>query len=160
MKLSLHVVGRMKNGPERELFARYFDRALASGKQQGIHPVTVKEYSESKAQRGPDRKRQEGDEILSHIDASSFVIALDERGKTLSSPDFADLIGRARDDGVNEVVFVIGGADGLDDAVRKRAQRTIAFGAMTWPHQIVRVLAVEQIYRAISIMGNHPYHKI
>ena len=88
------------------------------------------------------------------------MIALDERGKTLSSPDFSDLIGRARDDGAKEVVFVIGGADGLDDAVRKRAQRTIAFGAMTWPHQIVRVLAAEQVYRAISIMGNHPYHKI
>ena len=160
MKLSLHAVGRMKNGPERELFARYFDRASASGKQQGIHPIIVKEYSESKAQRGPDRKRQEGDEILGNIDASSFVIALDERGKTLSSPDFADLIGRARDDGAKEVVFVIGGADGLDDAVRKRAQRTVAFGAMTWPHQIVRVLAAEQIYRAISIMGNHPYHKV
>jgi len=140
MKLSLHAVGRMKNGPERELFARYFDRASASGKQQGIH--------------------QEGNEILSDIDASSFVIAFDERGKTLSSPDFADLIARARDDGAKEVVFVIGGADGLDDAVRKRAQRTIAFGAMTWPHQIVRVLAAEQVYRAISIMGNHPYHKI
>ena len=160
MKLSLHAVGRMKNGPERELFARYFDRASASGKQQGIHPIIVKEYSESKVQRGPDRKRQEGDEILGNIDASSFVIALDERGKTLSSPDFANLIGRARDDGAKEVVFVIGGADGLDDAVRKRAQRTIAFGAMTWPHQIVRVLAAEQVYRAISIMGNHPYHKI
>lgn len=160
MKLSLHAVGRMKNGPERELFARYFDRASASGKQQGIHPIGVKEYSESKAQRGPDRKRQEADEILGQIDASSFVIALDERGKTLSSPDFANLIARARDDGAKEVVFVIGGADGLDDAVRKRAQRTIAFGAMTWPHQIVRVLAAEQVYRAISIMGNHPYHKV
>jgi len=159
MKLSLHAVGRMKKGPERELFARYFDRATASGKQQSIQPFILKEYSESKAQRAADRKRQEADEILANIDKSAMVIALDERGKTLSSPDFASMIERYRDDGAKELVFIIGGADGLDETIRNRAQRLVAFGAMTWPHQIVRILAAEQIYRSISILSNHPYHK-
>lgn len=159
MKLSLHVVGRLKNGPERELFARYFDRAVASGRQQGIQSFIVKEYSESKASRADDRMRQEANDILAHIDPSSFVIALDERGKTVNSIEFADCVAQIRDDGAKELAFIIGGADGLDRAVRARAQRIIAFGAMTWPHQIVRILAAEQIYRAVSILSNHPYHK-
>lgn len=160
MKLSLHAVGRMKNGPEKELFQRYWERSISVGKTQGIQPLALRELGESKGSRPADRKVQEAVDILNSLDDKAFVVALDECGKTITSPAFAHLIGRVRDDGVGEVVFLIGGADGFDEKVRARANRLISFGAMTWPHQLVRILAAEQIYRSFSILSGHPYHKI
>lgn len=160
MKLSLHAIGRMKNGPEKELFQRYWERSILVGKTQGIQSLALRELAESKATRAVDRKVQEAADILNSLDNKAFVVVLDERGKTITSRAFANLIGRTRDDGVGEVVFLIGGADGFDETVRARANQLISFGAMTWPHQLVRILAVEQIYRSLSILSGHPYHKI
>lgn len=160
MKLSLHAVGRMKNGPEKILFERYWARSQAIGKPHGFQSLALKEYAESKASRPADRMGQEAVGLLKNINDGAVVIALDERGKTVSSPVFADLLRENRESGTRELVFVIGGADGLDASLRERAGRLIAFGAMTWPHQLVRVLLAEQIYRTFSIFSGHPYHKI
>lgn len=159
MKLTLLAVGRMKNGPEKTLFERYFERANAVGKPLGLHPVACHEIAESKAARANERMVQESGELLKFMDEKAIVIALDERGRSLASPAFAALIGKIRDDGARESVFLIGGADGLDPELRARADHIISFGALTWPHQIVRILISEQIYRAMSILAGHPYHK-
>lgn len=159
MKLTLLAVGRMKNGPEKTLFERYAERANALGKPLGLNPVVCQEITESKAPRAAERMAQESGELLKSIDGKAVVFALDERGRTLSSPAFAALIGKIRDEGAREAVFLIGGADGLDPKLRARADHTIAFGALTFPHQIVRILISEQIYRAMSILAGHPYHK-
>ena len=160
MKLSLHVVGRMKNGPEKELFERYWKRSISVGKAQGVSSLLVRELNESKAARPRERMAQEGADILKTLDDKAYVIALDERGKTKTSPDFAKIVRQRRDDGQSEMVFVIGGADGLDETVRERANQLLSFGAMTWPHQLVRIMVAEQIYRSFSILAGHPYHKI
>lgn len=160
MKFSLHAIGRMKSGAEKELFQKYWQRAQASGRGLGVSLLELREYGESKAGRASERKRQEASDLLKTIDKRAFVIALDERGKTMTSPDFANLLGKVRDQGAPEIIVIIGGADGLDESVHGRADTTIAFGAMTWPHQLVRILAAEQIYRAFSILSGHPYHKI
>ena len=120
----------------------------------------VRELNESKAARPRERMAQEGADILKTLDDKAYVIALDERGKTKTSPDFAKMVRQRRDDGQSEMVFVIGGADGLDETVRERANQLLSFGAMTWPHQLVRIMVAEQIYRSFSILAGHPYHKI
>jgi len=108
-------------------------------------------------------KKREGELLLAALTATKagrqIAVVLDERGKNLSSRDFAAKIGAWRDDGVAEIVFVIGGADGHDDAVRNRADLLLSLGALTWPHQLVRVLLAEQIYRAQQILAGHPYHR-
>lgn len=159
MKLSLHAVGRMKNGPEKELFQRYWERAAATGKAHGFQPLFLREYSESKAARPAERMAQEAAEILKQIGERAIVIAFDERGASMTSPAFAHLFENAHEAGAAELVFLIGGADGLDPALRERADRLVSFGALTWPHQLVRILAAEQIYRVFSILSGHPYHK-
>jgi len=160
VKLSLYAVGRMKRGPEKELYERYWERSMAVGAKHGVQPLVLREFTESKSGRARERMAQEAAEILKSIDEKAFVIALDERGKTTTSPAFAGLLQTIRDGGAGEIIVIIGGADGLDERVRARANRLISFGAMTWPHQIVRILAAEQIYRAFSILSGHPYHKV
>lgn len=160
MKISLQVVGRMKNGPEKDLFKRYWDRALVLGGGHNFNPLTLKEHPESKASRSAERMKQEAGNLLKSIDERAVVVAFDERGKSVGSPAFANFVRLKRDDGAGELVFVIGGSDGLAPVLRDRANLIVAFGAMTIPHQIVRILVAEQIYRAISILAGHPYHKI
>ncbi|MEO1065986.1 MAG: 23S rRNA (pseudouridine(1915)-N(3))-methyltransferase RlmH [Pseudomonadota bacterium] len=159
MKLTLHAVGRMKSGPDQELFTRYWDRLEKTGRSVGLGPAIMKELAESRAVRPADRMADEAQALLKTISTKAHVIVLDERGKHLSSENFAKRIATVRDGGAEEIAFIIGGADGLDQSVRDRADTLIAFGAMTWPHQIVRILAAEQIYRAITILSGHPYHK-
>ncbi len=160
MKISLHAVGRMKKGPERDLFDRYFDRARAVGKNLNMVVLPVKEHAEGRGQRPLDRKAQEARDLLSHIDDKAYILALDERGKSISSSDFAKLIEKERDCGRGHFCLMIGGADGFDGLIRERADQLISFGAMTWPHQMVRIMAAEQIYRSFCIVSGHPYHKI
>lgn len=157
--MSLRAIGRLKRGPEKELFDRYADRLEAIGKSHGLHPFSVQEYPESKAPRAPGRMAQEADLLLKNVDEKAFVVVLDERGKAITSPQFTDLIQHQRDDGREETVVIMGGADGLDQTVRERADIILGFGKMTWPHQLVRVLVVEQVYRSLCIMSGHPYHK-
>lgn len=150
----------MKNGPERELVSRYLDRAEASGRNIGLSGFSISEYAESRAQNGDTRKSEEAGQLTGAIEDSAFLVALDERGKSISSPDFADLIGRERDAGRKQCAFVIGGPDGLDRSIRQRAGLVLSFSALTWPHQLVRIMLAEQLYRATTILSGHPYHRV
>ncbi|MBM3607010.1 MAG: 23S rRNA (pseudouridine(1915)-N(3))-methyltransferase RlmH [Alphaproteobacteria bacterium] len=159
MKIVLAAAGRLKAGPERDIANRYLERAQAAARSAGLTGVDWREIEDSKARRAEDRKSEEGEALLALAARGARIIALDERGKTLASETFAADIGRARDDGAPAYVLVIGGADGLPDAVRAQAALTLSFGAMTWPHQLVRIMALEQVYRAITILTGHPYHR-
>ena len=158
MRITIAAVGRMKAGPERDLLDRYLDRAAKQGRGLGVTRVEVREIGESRAARAEDRKTEEAVGLLAAIGEAPRVIALDETGRTLGSAAFAaDLettIASGRD-----LAILIGGADGHGAAVIARADLVLAFGAMTWPHQIVRILAAEQIYRATTILAGHPYHR-
>lgn len=159
MRLLIAAVGRLKAGPERELLARYLERANASGKTLSLAPLQVTEISESPAQTAAKRKADEAKALLAALPEKTKLIALDERGKALGSEDFARKLARFRDDGAASTAFLIGGADGLDETLCKKADLTVSFGAATFPHQIVRILLAEQIYRAITILSGHPYHR-
>ncbi len=159
MRLTLIGVGRLKAGPERELFARYFKRAADLARAQGIAAVELREIDESRARRAEDRCAEEARAIRAAVAKGAWLTLLDERGAALTSRQWAEEIGRARDGGVGAYALAIGGPDGLDPALRSEAHALISFGAMTWPHQLVRTMAAEQLYRALSILGGHPYHR-
>lgn len=159
MRVSVIAVGRMKNGPERGLVSRYLDRAAATGKPLGLTGFAVTELAESRASSADARKAEEARAILDTIGEKTVAIALDERGKSLSSEDFTDRIGAWRDMGRSGLAFIIGGADGLDPSLRQKADLVLSFSPMTWPHQIVRIMAAEQLYRATTILSGHPYHR-
>jgi 23S rRNA (pseudouridine1915-N3)-methyltransferase len=159
MRLLIAAVGRLKAGPERELLARYLERTNASGKPLSLGPLDIVEIPESPAQTAVKRKSDEAKALLASVPEKAKLLALDERGKSASSEDFAKKLARFRDDGANCTAFLIGGADGLDEALRKKADLIIAYGAATFPHQIVRILLSEQIYRAVTILSGHPYHR-
>ena len=159
MRLQVLCVGRLKAGPERQLLARYDERIGAAGRSVGLGPVDVREIAESSARRPDERKLDEALRLSAQFSKGSALWLLDEKGANLTSEDFARDLAKLRDDGAPSLAFAIGGADGLDASLRQRANHTIAFGAMTLPHQLVRVLLLEQIYRAATIMSGHPYHR-
>jgi 23S rRNA (pseudouridine1915-N3)-methyltransferase len=159
MRIVIAAVGRLKDGPERELVTRYAARAAQAGRALALGPVDMREISESRAKRADDRKREEAAALSALLLPGAPVIALEESGKSLSSLEFATKLGRWRDDGAPAAQFMIGGADGLDPALVKNAALVLSFGRMTWPHQIVRALLSEQIYRAATILAGHPYHR-
>lgn len=158
MRVIIAAVGRMKAGPERELLDRYVDRAAKQGRALGIGRVDLREIAESRAARAEDRKTEEGAALIAGLAETTAVIVLDERGTTMGSEAFAADLGRRIGEG-RDVALLIGGADGHGEAVRARADLLLAFGAMTWPHQIVRILVAEQLYRATTILSGHPYHR-
>jgi 23S rRNA (pseudouridine1915-N3)-methyltransferase len=163
VKIGLIAVGRLKAGPERELAQRYHERAAAIGRTLGLVVPAVVDLGESRSPDASARKAEEAAAILARIDtgrtADAAVIAFDERGEALTSEAFAGRLAGWRDGGTSGMALVIGGPDGLDPAVRQRADLILSFGAMTLPHQIVRVLVLEQLYRAMTIMAGHPYHR-
>lgn len=159
MRISIIAVGKMKNGPERDLVNRYLSRAKASGKNLGLSEFNVIELSESRATSPKSRKAEEAISILKAIPEESHVVALDETGQSLTSQKFADLIAHNNDNGKKSLFFIIGGADGLDHSVRERAQLVLSFSPLTWPHQIVRLMLGEQLYRMTTILSRHPYHR-
>jgi 23S rRNA (pseudouridine1915-N3)-methyltransferase len=153
------AVGRMKAGPERDLLERYLERAGHGGRALGLSRLDVEETVESRKPRPEDRMAEEAGVLLAMVPERAFVVALDETGRTMTSADFARVVGGRLDGGVADLVFAIGGPDGHGPALRTRADLVLAFGAMTWPHQLVRVLLAEQIYRATTILAGHPYHR-
>lgn len=159
MKIVIAAVGRLKDGPERELVARYAERAANAGRQLALGSVEIREAPESRARNADVRKREEAEALATLLPPGAVLIALDEGGKSLSSQDFADWLAQRRDAGAPAIGFVIGGADGLDRSLAGRASLVLSFGRQTWPHQIVRALLAEQIYRAITILAGHPYHR-
>ncbi|NBN64915.1 23S rRNA (pseudouridine(1915)-N(3))-methyltransferase RlmH [Microvirga tunisiensis] len=160
MRYVIAAVGRMKAGADRDLLDRYLDRARKTGKGLGVSAVDMLEHAESRAARAEDRKADEAAALLQALPARARLVVLDETGKTMTSPALAERLRGWMDEGTPEIVFAIGGADGHGDALRDRADVVLALGAMTWPHQIVRILIAEQIYRAFTIQAGHPYHRV
>ena len=148
----------MKAGPERELFQRYAQR-IAEFRNLGLQGLEVKEIPESRARAAAARIGEEGAALLAALPAEATLAVFDERGEAASSADFAGFVEKERDRGRANLWFVIGGAEGLDAALRERAAVVYSFGKMTLPHQLVRIHAAEQIYRAMTILAGHPYHR-
>jgi 23S rRNA (pseudouridine1915-N3)-methyltransferase len=159
MRLVVVSIGRLKQGPERELAERYRERFDDIGRKLGFRGLDIHEIPESRARDAATRMAEEAAAITAAIPDKSVLVALDERGDNLGSEAFAKHLGHWRDDTVANTVFAIGGADGLSPDLRRRAKLRIAFGSATWPHQMVRVMLLEQIYRAATILAGHPYHR-
>jgi len=159
MRVTFIATGRLKAGQEAELAARYIDRMAKAGPAIGIEFARTVELTESRAQSSDQRKSDEAAELEKNLPKGAFLVLLDERGKTLDSVEFAERLGQIRDDGQRDIVLAIGGPDGFDKDLRQRADLTISFGRMTWPHQLVRIMLAEQLYRAVTILSGHPYHR-
>ena len=154
MRVSIAAVGRLSRSPETELVADYLKRATAAGKSLGLTPVDLIEVEARKP-----GKPAEAEALISSIGDGAWIVACDERGKALKSRELAEKVATLRDRGERRLVFVIGGADGLDPAFVAAANDTLAFGPQTWPHALVRAMLAEQIYRAVTILGGSPYHR-
>ena len=155
MKLRILAVGRMKTGPEQALYEHYARRVKPA--------IELKEVEEKRPLAAAELKAREAELLLSALEDGKpdrkVVIALDEKGKSLTSRDFAARLQRFEDEGTAEVAFLIGGADGHGGVVLQRADLTLSLGAMTWPHLMVRAMLAEQLYRAQQIRAGHPYHR-
>lgn len=150
MRLLIAAIGRIKAGPEQQLLHDYTKRLPWK--------IDCKEFDVKHADVSA-RKTKEGEQLLDACQKYQRIIALDESGKTLSSREFAEWLGKAQGQGVSSFAFVIGGADGLSEAVLKKAHLTWSLGRVTWPHMLVRGMLAEQLYRAHSILAKHPYHR-
>jgi len=159
MRIVIAAVGRLKQGPERDLAERYRKRAADAGRSIGLQSVDVVEIRESRADSADRRRLEESIAIANVLPERAAVAILDEHGESLGSAPFAGYLQGWRAQDRPAVAFVIGGADGLAPTLRDKASLTIAFGAATWPHQLVRVMLLEQIYRAVTILSGHPYHR-
>ena len=154
MRVHLIAVGRLRAGPERDLVDDYLQRFDRTGRPLGLGPVVEHEV-EDKKNLGMGA---EAELLARALPVGAVLMTLDERGKVMTSPEFAGMLGRWRDAG-REVAFVIGGADGIDQGLRARADASVSFGAMVWPHMLVRVMLAEQLYRAATILAGGPYHR-
>ena len=155
MRVHLCAVGRLRSGPERDLIDDYIKRFDRTGRSMALGPLLEIEV-EDKKNLGMSAEA----ELLGRaIPSGAVLVTLDERGKILNSPEFAVQLESWRDGGRQDVAFVIGGADGIDPSLRDRADFSISFGRMVWPHMLVRVMLAEQLYRAASILAGLPYHR-
>jgi len=159
MRLTILAVGRLKQGPEKELAERYRARFDDVGRRLGFRGLTIHELTESRARDPAARISEEAAALSANLPDKAVIVALDERGDQVDSASFARSLARWRDEGAEETIFLIGGADGLSPELRRKAKLRLAFGAATWPHQLVRVMLLEQIYRAATILTGHPYHR-
>jgi 23S rRNA (pseudouridine1915-N3)-methyltransferase len=155
LKLTLCVVGRLRAGPEKELIDDYLTRFDRTGRALGLGPVRVVEVEDRKG----GGMAAEAALLRKAIPSGAAIIVLDERGKVMPSPKFAGRLADFRDAGRSEVALVIGGAGGIDPSLRTQADLALSFGAMVWPHMLVRVMLAEQLYRAVSILAGSPYHR-
>jgi 23S rRNA (pseudouridine1915-N3)-methyltransferase len=159
MRIVIAAVGRLKQGPERELAAAYRKRAEAGGRALGFRDIEIVEIRESRAHDTERRRTEESIAIANIIPDRAILAVLDEHGQNLDSTAFAALLRKWREDNPPAACFVIGGADGLAQSLRERAKLKLSFGATTWPHQLVRIMLLEQLYRAGTILTGHPYHR-
>ena len=148
------AVGRLRQGPEAKLIADYLDRHAKAGRSLGLPPVTLTEVEDKRS----GGMGAEAPLLARAIPDGAALVVLDERGQMLTSPEFANRIAAWRDQ-ARDVAFVIGGADGIDPSLRAKADFSLSFGQMVWPHMLVRVMLAEQIYRAATILGGSPYHR-
>ena len=159
MRIIVAAVGRLKAGPETELAERYRKRAAQTGRNLGWRDVEIIEIRESRATEPAKRMLEESIALTTIIPQGATVVLLDSRGDSLDSASIAAQFTKWGDNGKPAVVFVIGGADGLAPSLRDKAQLRLSFGTATWPHQLVRVMLLEQLYRASTILTGHPYHR-
>lgn len=159
MDVELVAVGRLKAGPERDLCGRYLERAEKSGARLGLRGFAVKEVAESRAARGEDRIAEEQRALERKIGEGARIVCLDRSGELISSEELAETLRADAEAALPLTSFVIGGPDGLSPDLLKAADRCISFGRATFPHQLARVLLAEQLYRAMSILSGHPYHR-
>ncbi len=149
-------MGRIRSGPERDLIDRYVDRFDRTGRPLSLGPLAEIEVETRKL----SGTAAEAEALLRQVPEGALLVALDERGRALSSTGLAEQLGRWRDAGRGEVAFVIGAAEGLDPGLRQRADLSLSFGPMVWPHFLVRAMLAEQLYRAASILAGSPYHRV
>jgi 23S rRNA (pseudouridine1915-N3)-methyltransferase len=159
MRLIVAAIGRLKAGPERELAERYRDRVAKAGRAVGLRDIEIIEIRESRAPEVAKRVLEESIALANIIPERAVVVALDQTGEALDSGSITGVLRGWRDAGRPAAVFCIGGADGLGLELAARADLTLAFGAATWPHQLVRIMLLEQLYRAVTILAGHPYHR-
>lgn len=159
MRIIVAAVGRLKRGPETELSERYAKRAAQTGRQLGLRDVEIIEIRESRADEAGKRMLEESIALANVIPTKAAVVLLDSRGENLDSASLAGQLVKWRGNDRPAVVFVIGGADGLSPSLRDKAELRLSFGAATWPHQLVRAMLLEQLYRATTILTGHPYHR-
>jgi 23S rRNA (pseudouridine1915-N3)-methyltransferase len=154
LRIAIAAIGRLGRTPEAGLARDWAERATLHGRALGLGPVEILEVEPRKAGKAP-----EAEALLEAAGKDAWLIACDEHGEALKSRVFAERIGRLRDDGVRRLVFLIGGADGLDPALLASARAKLAMGPQTWPHALARAMLAEQIYRAVTILGGNPYHR-
>jgi 23S rRNA (pseudouridine1915-N3)-methyltransferase len=159
MRILVLAIGRLKSGSESELVERYRKRAAQAGRGLGFRDVEVVEIRESRAAEAGKRKLEESIALANLIPEGAVTVLLDENGTSLSSAALTETLKTWRDGGRPAAVFIIGGPDGLAESLRDKAVLTLAFGAATWPHQLVRIMLLEQVYRAVTILAGHPYHR-
>ena len=155
MRVHLCAVGRLRSGPERDLITDYVTRFDRSGRALSLGPFSEHEVEDKRG----GGMAAEAELLARAVPHGALIVTLDERGALVSSPEFATMLTRWRDDGRQDLAFVIGGADGIDPGLRARADASISFGKMVWPHMLVRVMLCEQLYRAASILAGAPYHR-
>lgn len=155
MRVHLCVVGRLRAGPERALIDDYLGRFDKAGRALGLGPARVVEVED----RRGGGMAAEAALLRRAVPDGAYLCILDERGRVMDSPAFATEIAARRDQGRGDMAFVIGGADGIDPALRAEADMALSFGAMVWPHMLARVMLAEQLYRAASILAGSPYHR-
>jgi len=159
MRLLIAAVGKLKQGPERELLTHYLARVGALGRKLGLGPLSLIEIPESRAASATVRCRDEAKALLAKLPPLYRQICLDRAGTQLSSEGFAVRLGKFRNSGTDGLAFVIGGADGLGGEVLAKADMRLSLGAMTLPHGLARIVLAEQLYRAETILAGHPYHR-
>jgi 23S rRNA (pseudouridine1915-N3)-methyltransferase len=159
MRILIAAVGRLKQGPERELADRYRKRAADFGRKVGLQAFDIVEIKESRADNLERRMFEESIAIANVVPDRAVTVILDERGPTMNSASFASRLQAWRAQDKPALVFILGGADGLAPSLREKADLALAFGAFTWPHQLVRIMLLEQLYRSVTILGGHPYHR-
>lgn len=159
MRLQILAIGRLKRGPELSLCEDYETRIAGLGKQLGLSRLSIHEFPESRAATALHRQTDEAAVLAGKLGSHGVTAVLDERGKSLDSEAFAQFIRKHLEQGTSELSFLIGGPDGHAAQTRKNAGFLLSLGPMTWPHRLARLMLLEQIYRSVTILVNHPYHR-
>lgn len=159
MRVLIAVIGKLKDGAERELYARYADRLAALSRQAALGPIELIEMPESRAGSASERLADEAARLLKAVSKAEVIVCLDENGQNYTSPAFAALLRKTSDQGRSGIAFLIGGADGQGTDVLQKSHIKLSLGTMTLPHGLARVVLAEQLYRAATIITGHPYHR-
>ncbi|MBN8910483.1 MAG: 23S rRNA (pseudouridine(1915)-N(3))-methyltransferase RlmH [Rhizobiales bacterium] len=159
MRLSIVAVGRLKDGPERDLYLKYAKRIDEAGRGVALGPLTLSELPEARQAGAAQRRADEAARLIASAESADFAVLLDEGGKSMGSEGFARFLATRRDEGRRAMAFLVGGPDGHGDSARNHVQLTLSLGPMTLPHGLARIVLAEQLYRAATILSGHPYHR-